>query len=84
MAPLEFPHIGCSEESNKKKHAFRIEHRLVSPSAFIACLHRGGLLCNEGISAAYHGQRHAVYLMFIFGLVLSEGAVPEDDRERRA
>lgn len=33
----------------------------------------------------YHGERHAVDLMFVFGLVLSEGTVParEKERERR-
>ena len=30
----------------------------------------------------YHGERHAVDLMFVFGLVLSEGTVPEQERER--
>lgn len=26
--------------------------------------------------SSYHGERHPVNLMFVFGLVLSEGAVP--------
>lgn len=30
----------------------------------------------------YHGERHAVDLMFVFGLVLSEGTVPEREKER--
>ena len=32
---------------------------------------------------SYHGERHAVDLVFVFGLVLSEGAVPGQDREER-
>ena len=31
---------------------------------------------------SYHGERHAVDLMFVFGLVLPEGTVPiETDRQ---
>lgn len=30
---------------------------------------------------AYHGERHAVNLVFVFGLVLSEGAVPAHGRQ---
>lgn len=33
---------------------------------------------------SYHGERHAVNLVFVFGLVLSEGTVPEqENRERK-
>lgn len=32
---------------------------------------------------SYHGERHAVNLMFVFGLVLSEGTVPGQEREER-
>lgn len=38
-----------------------------------------GLQC---VQVSYHGQCHAVNLMFVFGLVLSEGTVPEQERER--
>lgn len=31
----------------------------------------------------YHGERHAVDLMFVFGLVLSEGTVPEQEKGER-
>lgn len=30
----------------------------------------------------YHGERHAVNLVFVFGLVLSEGTVPAHGRQR--
>lgn len=47
-------------------------------------LHRKTLLVNvclyERTHMSYHGQRHAVYLMFVFGLVLPEGAVPARER----
>lgn len=32
---------------------------------------------------SYHGECHAVDLVFVFGLVLSEGTVPEQEREDR-
>lgn len=32
---------------------------------------------------SYHGERHAVNLMFVFGLVLSEGTVPGQERGER-
>lgn len=36
----------------------------------------------QSVDVSYHGERHAVNLMFVFGLVLSEGTVPEEERER--
>lgn len=36
----------------------------------------------QSVDVSYHGERHAVNLMFVFGLVLSEGTVPEQERER--
>lgn len=35
------------------------------------------------VHVSYHGERHAVNLMFVFGLVLSEGTVPERERRDR-
>lgn len=34
------------------------------------------------VDVSYHGERHAVNLMFVFGLMLSERTVPEQRRER--
>lgn len=36
----------------------------------------GNVLC-VCVDVSYHGKRHAVNLMFVFGLVLSERAVPK-------
>lgn len=33
------------------------------------------------VDVSYHGERHAVNLMFVFGLVLSERTVPKQRRE---
>lgn len=35
------------------------------------------------VDVSYHGERHAVNLVFVFGLVLSEGTVPEQERGER-
>lgn len=41
--------------------------------AFLGNVRRAGV--------SYHGERHAVNLVFVFGLVLSEGTVPEQKRK---
>lgn len=41
------------------------------------CLLMQLLSCSVDVS--YHGERHAVDLMFVFGLVLSEGTVPKTE-----
>lgn len=38
--------------------------------------------CAMCIDVSYHGKRHAVNLMFVFGLVLSERTVPKQERGR--
>lgn len=35
------------------------------------------------VNVSYHGECHAVDLVFVFGLVLSEGTVPKQEREDR-
>ena len=47
---------------------------------FVSVHHRLGN--TKRVDVPYHGERHAVDLMFVFGLVLSEGTVPEQERER--
>lgn len=37
--------------------------------------------CAMCMDVSYHGKRHAVNLMFVFGLVLSERTVPKQRRE---
>lgn len=34
-----------------------------------------------GLSHAYHGQGHSVYLMLVFGFMLPEGAVAVEIRD---
>lgn len=36
-------------------------------------------LLSCSVDVSYHGERHAVDLMFVFGLVLSEGTVPKTE-----
>lgn len=36
--------------------------------------------CAVRVDGSYHGKRHAVNLMFVFGLVLSERTVPKQKR----
>lgn len=52
---------------------------IVSTFVTVRCQLLGNV---QSVDVSYHGERHAVNLMFVFGLVLSEGTVPEQERER--
>lgn len=51
------------------------------PTSCALC-QRARLGNTKRVDVPYHGERHAVDLMFVFGLVLSEGTVPEQEKER--
>lgn len=51
------------------------------PMCCTPCLHRGLKPTHPPVDVSYHGERHAVDLVFVFGLVLSEGTVPEKERQ---
>lgn len=51
-------------------------------SAPFVTAHRAFLGNVRCADVSYHGERHAVNLVFVFGLVLSEGTVPEQERRK--